>query len=108
MKSATMEYRTIARTGQLSLLECRLITGRTHQIRAQLADIGCPLLGDGKYGSERLNKTYGESRRQALCSYKLVFTFRTDAGMLSYLDKNTFRVYEVPFAKKYFPTIDIC
>jgi len=105
-KSAVTEYRTIASKGRLSLLECRLITGRTHQIRAQLAALGAPLLGDGKYGSERLNKPYGESR-QALCSYKLVFAFETDAGPLSYLDKSTFKILSVPFVKKYFPGIDI-
>jgi 23S rRNA pseudouridine955/2504/2580 synthase len=86
----------------VSLLECRLITGRTHQIRAQLADAGHPLLGDGKYGSERLNKPYGE-KYQALCSYKLVFAFQTDAGMLQYLDKKTFTLDDVPFVSKYFP-----
>jgi 23S rRNA pseudouridine955/2504/2580 synthase len=106
-KSAAMEYRNIASAGQLSLLECRLITGRTHQIRAQLADIGHPLLGDGKYGSERLNKPYGESY-QALCSYKLIFAFTSDAAMLSYLDNCTFQLHEIPFVKKYFfSTIDI-
>jgi len=104
-KSAALEYRTVAVSGRLSLLECRLITGRTHQIRAQFADIGFPLLGDGKYGSERLNKQYGE-RRQTLCSYKLVFAFKTDAGILTYLDKSTFTLREVAFAKKYFPAID--
>jgi 23S rRNA pseudouridine955/2504/2580 synthase len=82
-------------------LECRLITGRTHQIRAQLAADGHPLLGDGKYGSERLNKPYGE-RHQALCSYKLVFSFRTDAASLSYLNGKTFKLEIVPFAEKYF------
>ena len=104
-KHAAMEYKTIASSGQLSLIECKLITGRTHQIRAQLAEIGHPLLGDGKYGSERLNKPYGENR-QALCSYKLVFAFKTDAGELSYLNRKTFRLYSVPFAEKYFPAID--
>ena len=105
-KPAITEYRTIAKAGQLSLLECKLVTGRTHQIRAQLADFGCPLLGDGKYGSERLNKPYGENR-QALCSYKLVFAFKTNAGALSYLDGNTFKLRDIPFIKNYFPTIDI-
>ena len=102
-KTASMEYRTLTTSGDLSLLECRLITGRTHQIRAQLADIGFPLLGDGKYGNERLNRKYGE-KRQALCSYRLVFSFKTDAGLLQYLDKKTFALKSVPFVEKYFPT----
>lgn len=103
-KPASTEYRTIATANKLSLLECRLITGRTHQIRAQLADFGHPILGDGKYGSERLNKPYNETR-QALCSYKLVFQFRTDAGSLSYLNNKTFKIHDVPFLKKYFPPV---
>ena len=101
-KPAATEYRTIATGNKLALLECKLITGRTHQIRAQLAHAGHPLLGDGKYGSERLNKPYGESR-QALCSYKIEFAFKTDAGPLSYLDGETFRINDVPFVAKYFP-----
>ena len=104
-KSAVMDYWTIATAGQVSLLECRLVTGRTHQIRAQLAHKGHPLLGDGKYGSERINKSFGE-KYQALCSYKLVFAFKTDAGLLSYLDKKTFEIHDVPFVKKYFSAID--
>ncbi|MFR6425079.1 MAG: hypothetical protein ACLUNO_05610 [Oscillospiraceae bacterium] len=64
----------------LSLVECRLLTGRTHQIRAQMAAAGCPLLGDGKYGRERINRTYGETG-QMLYSYKLTFTLPTDAGI---------------------------
>ncbi|MCL2392587.1 MAG: RluA family pseudouridine synthase [Oscillospiraceae bacterium] len=104
-KSAIMEYRTITSNDTLSLLECKLITGRTHQIRAQLADIGHPLLGDGKYGSERLNKLYRETR-QALCSYKLEFRFKSVSGVLSYLDNKVFQIHNIPFIKKYFPTID--
>ena len=104
-KTAEMEYVTLKSEGDLTLLECRLITGRTHQIRAQLADAGHPLLGDGKYGSERLNKPYGETR-QSLCSYKLVFAFKSDAGPLNYLDGKTFRLTGIPFIKKYFRAID--
>ena len=90
-KTAIMEYRTIKSTDTLSLLECQLITGRTHQIRAQLADIGHPILGDGKYGNSRLDRPYGETK-QALCSYKIVFSFKTDAGSLSYLNGKTFQL----------------
>jgi len=100
-KPVVMEYRTLKTSEQLSLLECRLITGRTHQIRAQLADIGHPILGDGKYGSKRLDLKFGETK-QALCSYKLVFSFKSDAGVLSYLNGQTFRLPGVPFAEKHF------
>ena len=85
-------------TGALSLLECRLITGRTHQIRAQLADIGHPILGDGKYGSGKLDKKYGETK-QVLCSYKILFNFKTNAGILEYLNGQTFKLQSIPFVK---------
>ena len=49
-KTAVTLYRTLETRGPLSLVECRLLTGRTHQIRVSMAEIGCPLLGDGKYG----------------------------------------------------------
>jgi len=101
-KSAIMEYSTIASSDKLSLLECQLITGRTHQIRAQLADIGHPILGDGKYGDGRLDRPYNETK-QALCSYKITFNFKTDAGMLSYLNGKSFQLSDVDFVKKYFP-----
>jgi 23S rRNA pseudouridine955/2504/2580 synthase len=105
-RSAVTEYRTVASNGGLSLLECKLVTGRTHQIRAQLADAGHALLGDGKYGCERQNKPYGE-KRQALCSYKTAFAYRTDSGALEYLRGKTFQISDISFVKKYFPTIDI-
>ena len=105
-KHAAMEYKTLAAEDGLALLECRLITGRTHQIRAQLNDIGHPLLGDIKYGGQRINKPYGENR-QALCAYKLVFSFITDAGILSYLAGKAFQVNNAPFIEKYFKSIDI-
>ena len=100
-KTAVTEYRVLQSKNGLSLLECRLLTGRTHQIRAQLAHAGHPLLGDGKYGTEKLNRSYGE-KGQALYSYKLAFSFPTDAGLLNYLRGRTFRVERVDFAEKYF------
>ncbi|PKM62524.1 MAG: RluA family pseudouridine synthase [Firmicutes bacterium HGW-Firmicutes-21] len=69
----------------LSLLEIELITGRTHQIRAQMSYIGHPLLGDGKYSDNKADRKNGYSH-QALCSYSLLFTLRTEKVLLGYLD----------------------
>lgn len=100
-KTAVTYYRTLTTKGALSLVECRLGTGRTHQIRVQMAHAGWPLLGDGKYGSEKFNKGYDESS-QALYSYRLCFEFPTDAGILNYLKGKEFKVSSVDFAEKYF------
>ena len=100
-KTAVTLYKTLENRGELSLVECRLLTGRTHQIRVSMAEIGCPLLGDGKYGNGAVNKRYHETR-QALYSYKLHFDLPTDAGMLNYLRGKTFTVENVPFREKYF------
>lgn len=100
-KTAVTRYRTLETRGELSLLEVELLTGRTHQIRATMADLGCPLLGDGKYGDGRANRRYGETR-QALYSYRLTFDFPTDAGILGYLRGRSFQVDQVPFRDKYF------
>ena len=103
-KEALTYYRTLASQGGLSLVECRLGTGRTHQIRAQMAAAGTPLLGDGKYGSDRENKKLGEDG-QLLYSYRLAFAFKTDAGALYYLDGRSFSGSRVDIAEKYFPVI---
>ena len=100
-KSAATLYKTLKVNRGLSLVECELLTGRTHQIRAQFAAAGHPLLGDGKYGRERDNKQYGRSF-QALYSYKLEFTFPTDAGLLEYLRGKVFTVENVDFVAEYF------
>lgn len=105
-KTAVTEYRTLCSKGALSLVECHLLTGRTHQIRAQMAHAGWPLLGDGKYGRERINRDFGE-KGQALYSYRLVFSFPTDAGCLEYLRGKEFRVQRVDFAEKYFGVTEL-
>ena len=103
-RTAVTLYRTLAVRNGLSLVECDLITGRTHQIRAQFSAAGHPLLGDGKYGSERKNKEYGRNH-QALWSYKLSFDFTTDAGELEYLNGKSWQVEHVDFVGEYFPGV---
>lgn len=99
---AATDYRVMASRDGLSLVTCRLHTGRTHQIRVQMAHAGWPLLGDGKYGREKLNRRYGETR-QLLWSWRLTFDLTSDAGELNYLAGKTFTVPNVPFVRKYFP-----
>jgi len=71
-KEVETQYETLAFSGRLALLQVRLITGRTHQIRAHLAGIGCPILGDSKYGNNAANREL-RLKYQALCAYELRF-----------------------------------
>lgn len=94
-------YRLLASKKGLSLIEVELLTGRTHQIRAHMASIGHPLLGDGKYGTIASDKKLGFNK-QALYSYRLGFYFSTDGGALEYLNGKSFAVKEVWFAQELF------
>ncbi len=102
-RTAVTYYKTLASRNGLSLVECSLGTGRTHQIRAQMAAAGTPLLGDGKYGDGRRNRARGEEEGQLLYSYRIDFDFRSDAGELNYLKGASFKVQKVGFVDKYFP-----
>ena len=88
----------------LSLLECQLLTGRTHQIRAQLAHARHPLLGDNQYGNPRANQQHARNF-QALYAYRLRFQFQGNAGPLEGINGREFRVENVPFVQQYFPEI---
>ncbi|MDD4716086.1 MAG: RluA family pseudouridine synthase [Oscillospiraceae bacterium] len=101
-RKAITIYRTLSSKDGLSLLECQLITGRTHQIRAQLSAAGHPLLGDGKYGSGVQNRARKQNR-QALLAWKLEFVFRTPAGSLEYLNGASFQTDDTKFRREYFP-----
>lgn len=67
-----------------SIIDIELHTGKTHQIRAHMAHIGHPIIGDGKYGVNEINKKFN-AKTQELYSYILKFNFREDSGILNYL-----------------------
>lgn len=93
-KEIRTRYRVIASDGDTSLVEAELMTGRTHQIRAQFAAIGHPLAGDVKYGAKKTENRY------ELCSSKLIFDFVSDAGILNYMTGREFSV-SAKFASRF-------
>lgn len=99
-KEIITKYKVISydKERDLSLCEVELLTGRTHQIRAHMAHIGHPLLGDEKYGDKALNRRFHQNH-QLLCSYKLKFDFENDTNELKYLNGKVFSLNEIWFCK---------
>ncbi|MBO5907041.1 MAG: RluA family pseudouridine synthase [Clostridia bacterium] len=103
-KEIITKYKVISKSADTSLIEVELLTGRTHQIRAHMAYIGHPLVGDGKYGVNKEDKKRGY-KYQALCSYKLRFSFdKSESTALDYLDGKEFKIPKdkIYFTKDYF------
>ena len=90
-KNIITKYKVIATKGSDALVEVELLTGRTHQIRAHMAHIGHPLVGDGKYGVNK-NDRAGGYKYQALYSYKLRFSFKGEKTVLDYLNGKEFSI----------------
>ncbi len=103
-KEIITKYKVVAKSKDSSLIEVELLTGRTHQIRAHMAHIGHPLIGDGKYGINKSDRARGY-KYQALYSYKLRFSFDTsEPGCLDYLNGKEFKIpkKDIYFTKDYF------
>lgn len=100
-KKIITSYKVLLRNKEenTSIVDINLETGRTHQIRAHMAYIGHPIIGDGKYGNNQTNKKFNQ-KTQLLCSYYLKFNFKSNSGILQYLNNKLFILDEIPFLKK--------
>ncbi len=103
-KEIITKYKVAAKRNDSALIEVELLTGRTHQIRAHMAHIGHPLIGDGKYGVNKSDRAKGY-KYQALYSYRLRFSFDTsEPTVLDYLNGKEFKIpkKDIYFTKDYF------
>ena len=99
-KRAITHYKTLQKLRYVSLLECRLETGRTHQIRAHLAYLGKPVLGDIKYGNRKMNERTG-TRTQALCAVRISFLDIPEENTLHYLTGKVIKLKDPQIVKQF-------
>ena len=99
-KEVITAYDTIAVSGRLALLRVELVTGRTHQIRAHLAYLGHPVLGDIKYGNHKMNERTG-LKTQALCAQRLTFGRIPEENTLQYLSGRVIKLADPEIVKQF-------
>ena len=96
-KEAITKYKVISKKDELAYLDVELLTGRTHQIRVHMKSMGCPILGDSKYGNNDANKKYNK-KRQCLCAYKIALPAFNNilqplSNMVFEIEKPTFDLF---------------
>lgn len=99
-KDVETQYETVAVSGRLALLKVRLITGRTHQIRAHLAYLGKPVLGDIKYGNRKMNERTG-TKTQALCAVRITFREIPEENTLHDLSGKVIKLKDPQIVKQF-------
>ena len=99
-KQIITDVTVIRQNGPFALCRIGLITGRTHQIRAHLAYLGHPVLGDIKYGNRKMNERTG-LKTQALCAQRLTFGRIPEENTLHYLSGRVIKLDDPAIVKKF-------
>jgi len=90
-------FNTLKHGNETSIVECELLTGKTHQIRAHLKHLGHPIIGDGKYGNNEDNKKFKESTQKLYCYY---LKFINQNGILKNINNKEFILFPNWFKKE--------